>query len=250
MGPQGSHGHATSHLTHASRPPTPPHRPTRPGSPSWTCRCDGTCGPPPPGRGRVPETGPGPGEGKGQSLIDPAALTLRRHPVGPARLTPDRVRGGFFRSGALLGVRGFLQNRDFGAPCTPWDLCGRGSRVLALFPGGPGAAPAAAGVVSSSQYRRGFWGQRRRRPGTRSPGRSPSPEGGGASHRSRYLPPGLGAVLLGWDTPTRLGGCLHLADPATTHVRNSPQQSHGPRKKKKKLPGTLRPSSNHRRTGA
>lgn len=81
-------------------------------------------------------------------------------------------------------------------------------------------------------------------------GPEPEPEGGGASHRSRYLPPGLGAALLGWDTPTRLGGCLHLADPATTHVRNSPQQSHGPRKKKKKLPGTLRPSSNHRRTGA
>lgn len=49
-----------------------------------------------------------------------------------------------------------------------------------------------------------------------------------ASHPRRYLPLGLRAVLLGWDTLARLRGCLHLGErrETTTHVRNFSQQSH------------------------
>lgn len=44
--------------------------------------------------------------------------------------------------------------------------------------------------------------------------------GADASHQI-YLPLGLRLVFLGWATPTRLGGCLHLDDQTTIHVQNS-----------------------------
>lgn len=75
---------------------------------------------------------------------------MHRHPVNPG-LTPDRVLCGFFQSEAFFGIGGFLENRGFWAMRALWDLGGRGSPVLAFFRGGPGEAPAADGVGSSSQ---------------------------------------------------------------------------------------------------
>lgn len=135
-------------------------------SPFWICQCDGTSEPPPQGRGRGLGMGPGPGTGRRQfadRLELTPTFTLSKHkPTCPAtlsdpRLTPDKIccGSGLLHSRDFFGTWGFLEMRDFFGVRVFFGLWGRSSRVLFLR-GGPGEAPAAIGVVSSSQYRRGF----------------------------------------------------------------------------------------------